>query len=339
MTVPGGNREPNSLIVAGPKPTDDPSQADDQAEFARLSERLFGNGSGTRLVGAGTVYAGQSPAAAFKALGIAPDFDYTKPEADTRILFVHRRLADGDLYFVDNRGDREASVDATFRVSGKEPELWRAETGSRAPLSYSVSGGRTTVPLRLEPWGTAFVVFRKDTTADSRTVPGTSETVLATLEGPWAVAFQPGRGAPAGATFPSLTSWSESADTGSRYFSGTGTYTRTVDVPQAWIVKGERLWLDLGDVKNLAEVLVNGKSLGVVWHAPYRVDVTDALSAGANELSVKVTNSWVNRLIGDEQPGTRVKYTFADVEPYKANSPLMASGLLGPGRVSTVGTR
>jgi len=326
-------------VVAGPKPTDDPSQADDQAEFARLSERLFGNGSGTRLVGAGTVYAGQSPADAFKALGIAPDFDYTKPEADTRILFVHRRLADGDLYFVDNRGDREASVDATFRVSGKEPELWRAETGSRAPLSYSVSGGRTTVPLRLEPWGTAFVVFRKDTTADSRTVPGTSETVLATLEGPWAVAFQPGRGAPAGATFPSLTSWSESADTGIRYFSGTGTYTRTVDVPQAWIVKGERLWLDLGDVKNLAEVLVNGKSLGVVWHAPYRVDVTDALSAGANELSVKVTNSWVNRLIGDEQPGTRVKYTFADVEPYKANSPLMASGLLGPVRVSTVGTR
>lgn len=110
-------------------------------------------------------------------------------------------------------------------------------------------------------------------------------------------------------------------------------------MPQAWLVKGEHLWLDLGDVKNLAEVLVNGKSLGVVWHAPYRVDVTGALSAGANKLAVKVVNSWVNRLIGDEQPGAPVKYTFADVKPYKANSPLLASGLLGPVRVSTVGTR
>jgi beta-galactosidase/beta-glucuronidase len=153
------------------------------------------------------------------------------------------------------------------------------------------------------------------------------------------VGFQPGRGAPAGATFASLSSWSESPDPGIRYFSGTGTYTRTIDVPQGWFVKGEHLWLDLGDVKNLAEVLVNGKSLGAVWHAPYRVDVTGALSAGANKLAVKVVNSWVNRLIGDEQPGAPVKYTFADVKPYKANSPLLASGLLGPVRVSTVGTR
>ncbi len=91
-----------------------------------------------------------------------------------------------------------------------------------------------------------------------------------------------------------------------------------------------QVWLDLGDVKNLAEVTVNGKSLGVVWHAPYRVNITTALKSGRNELSVKVTNAWVNRLIGDEQPDAKVKYTFADVKPYKANSPLLPSGLLGP---------
>lgn len=89
------------------------------------------------------------------------------------------------------------------------------------------------------------------------------------------------------------------------------------------------MWIDLGDVKNLAEVSVNGKSLGVVWHAPYRVDVTSALKPGANEIVVKVINAWVNRLIGDQQPGA-TKYTSADVKPYKADSPLQPSGLLGP---------
>lgn len=96
------------------------------------------------------------------------------------------------------------------------------------------------------------------------------------------------------------------------------------------------MWIDLGDVKNLAEVSVNGKPLGIVWHAPYRVNVTSALKSGSNEIVVKVTNAWVNRLIGDEQPGA-TKITFADVKPYKANSPLLPSGLLGPVSIYSIG--
>ncbi len=95
------------------------------------------------------------------------------------------------------------------------------------------------------------------------------------------------------------------------------------------------MWIDLGDVKNLAEVTINGKSLGIVWHAPYRVNVTSALKTGSNELIVKVTNAWVNRLIGDQQPGAQT-YTFADVKPYRANSPLLSSGLLGPVSVYSI---
>jgi hypothetical protein len=117
-----------------------------------------------------------------------------------------------------------------------------------------------------------------------------------------------------------------------RYFSGVGTYTKSVDAPAAWFKKGAHLWIDLGDVKNLAEVTVNGKSLGVVWHTPYRVDATEALKPGANKIMVKVANAWVNRLIGDQQPGA-TKYTFTVIHPYKADSPLLASGLLGPVRV------
>jgi hypothetical protein len=121
-----------------------------------------------------------------------------------------------------------------------------------------------------------------------------------------------------------------------RYFSGTATYTKSVSAPASWFSKNGRLWIDLGEVKNLAEVCVNGKSLGIVWHAPYRVDATDELRAGANEVSIKVTNAWVNRLIGDQQPDAVMKYTFADIEPYQANSPLLPSGLLGPVRISSV---
>ena len=134
------------------------------------------------------------------------------------------------------------------------------------------------------------------------------------------------------------STWSASAEPGIRYFSGTGTYARPLEAAAGWAAPGRRTWLDLGDVKNLAEVLVNGKSLGIVWHAPYRVDLTDVLRPGANTLEVRVTNAWVNRMIGDEQPDAAVKYTFADIKPYHANSPLLASGLLGPVRVLSVGT-
>jgi hypothetical protein len=105
-----------------------------------------------------------------------------------------------------------------------------------------------------------------------------------------------------------------------------------------WFRKGARLLLDLGDVKNLAVVTVNGKQAGEAWHAPYRVDVTSALKPGTNEIQVRVVNAWVNRLIGDEQPGAS-PITFTDVKPYKANSPLMPYGLLGPISVIRVGTR
>ena len=326
----------DGVALAGARPEDDPSLGDDHAEFAKLSYELFGDGTGTHKVGKGTVYAGQSLDDVFHALNLKPDFDYTKQEADTHLLFVHRKLADGDVYFIDNRSDSPANVDASFRVAGKAPQLWHAETGKSEPISYTAAEGHTTVPLKLEPWGTVFVVFREGTKATSQTVPAIHETELASLDGHWDLSFQPDRGAPATASLDSLSSWSDSSDTGIKYFSGTGSYIRTIDASPDWLKKDAQVWLDLGDVKNLAEVTLNGKSLGVVWHAPYRVNLTGALQSGKNELSIKVTNSWVNRLIGDEQPDAKVKYTFADVKPYKASSPLLPSGLLGPVKIYTV---
>jgi hypothetical protein len=324
-------------VVAGPKPVDDPSLADDQAEFHKLNDELFGDGAGVHQVGKGEVYAGQKLTDVFTALKLSPDFDY--PETDTPILFAHRKLADGDIYFVDNRGTQDKSINASFRIVGKAPELWRAETGKSEAASYEIADGRTTVPLHLEPWGTVFVVFRNPTSETSHMLPKPTETNLVTVDGPWSVAFQTDRGAPPSTTLSSLISWSDSTDQGIKYYSGTGTYTKTIQAPAGWFHGHDRLWLDLGDVKNLAGVTINGMELGQVWHAPYRVDATGALKPGANEVTIKVTNAWVNRLIGDEQPGVTTKYTFADVKPYHANSPLLPSGLLGPVRITSIATQ
>jgi hypothetical protein len=293
---------------------------------------LFGDGSGMHKLGKGTVYAGQSLSEVFSALKVKQDFEYSKQGNDSDVQFAHRKLKGSDIYFVDNRSDHEETTEATFRVTGKEPELWHAETGDTEPVSFTMADGRTTLPLHLEAWGTVFVVFRKSTSQTSHSIPEVTETDMTTIDGSWNVSFQPGRGAPNSITMNELSDWSHSDDLGVKYFSGVGTYTKIVQASPNWFKKGSRLWIDLGDVKNLAAVTVNGKKLRETWHPPYRVDATTALKPGANEIAIEVVNTWVNRLIGDEQPGA-TKLTFADVKPYKANSSLLPSGLLGPVKV------
>jgi hypothetical protein len=128
---------------------------------------------------------------------------------------------------------------------------------------------------------------------------------------------------------PTLRPWNENADPGIRYFSGEGTYEKTVEVPPSWLARGNRVLLDLGVVHNLAVITVNGIKVSTVWHASFEADISGALKPGSNTLEITVVNSWVNRLIGDQQPGAK-KISFADIQPYQANSPLLPSGLEGP---------
>jgi hypothetical protein len=323
----------NGAAVVGPKPLDSPSLSDDQAEFSIIADELWGPGSGERNAGKGKVYANQTVAQALALAQVTPDFEYAKPQPDTTLLFVHRKLPDGEVYWVNNRANRNENLEATFRVTGKAGEIWHAQTGKTEPASYKIAGGRTTVALRLEPADAVFVVFRKAAAAPSRTLPAPVETALATVEGAWEVSFQAERGAPAKITLPQLTSWHENADAGVKYFSGAGTYTKSIQAPPEWFKTGTRLLIDLGDTKNLAEVTVNGKPLGILWKTPFQVDATNALKHGANALQIKVTNLWVNRLIGDQQPGATKKYTYTTQQFYRADSPLLPSGLLGPVRI------
>ncbi len=346
-------------VVVGNRPTDSPSLADDPAEWKKVADSMWGSNNpaewrrvadsvrgtayqthGVRRIGRGQLYIGLSADDALAALNIPRDFEYTKPEPDASLMFLHRKLADGDLYFVDNRNDRVEEVNAIFRVDGKSPELWDAASGEKQPASYSIADGRTTVLLHLEPYGTTFVVFREPAKTVSRTLPEEKETVVAgdddSLNKGWTINFEPNRGAPETAQLDRLIPWSESTDPGVKYFSGSATYTKTIMVPASAFSSATHLWLDLGDVENIAEVAVNGKYLGIVWKTPFRLDVTHALVPGNNQIVVQVTNLWVNRLIGDQQPWALKKYAFADFTPYKAESPLLPSGLIGPVRLLSI---
>jgi len=313
-------------IVAGIKPVSTPSLSDDQAEFTRLVNETWSS-SNTKV---------SSGKALTDVLNIAPDFTYTKPNATTKVLYVHRKLADRDIYWVNSRTSDVQDIEATFRVAGKVPELWFAETGKIEPLSYNIHDGVTTVKLHMEPNDAFFVVFKDKATKNIVELPALKINELATVTGAWNVGFQKDRGATASATFDKLVSYTENSDEGIKYFSGTATYTKTITAPAGWFEKDEEIWLNLGEVKDLAEVIVNGKSLGVVWKTPYRINITSALKQGDNTLEIKVTNLWVNRLIGDAQPNVTNKITYTAMPFYQPNAKLLPSGLLGPVKIVSV---
>lgn len=315
--------------VTGVKPVAPPGLADDQNEFNKLVNEIWSSSSAK-------VFEGKLLNEVLTAMNVMPDFTYNKSQSSAKLLYVHRKLNDRDIYWVNSRTPEVQDVEATFRVNGKVPELWFAETGKTEPLSYSIANGLTKVKLHLEPNDAFFVIFKDKATKMSVELPEVKVKELATIDGSWKVDFQKYRGAPATATFDKLVSYAENADAGIKYFSGTATYTKTFSAGKDWFAKDAELWLNLGDVKNLAEVIVNGKSLGVLWKKPFRVNVTSALKTGENKFEIKVINLWVNRLIGDAQPNVTKKITYTTMPFYQANFKLLPSGLLGPVQILSV---
>ncbi len=321
-----------SVIGLAPQgsPALDDAQPANAAQWQQLVARLW-PGSGDAMVGKGRVIALADVDAGLARLGVAPDFRLVGA-SDAQVPFVHRQLADGDAWFLVNRLNRNETFEAHFRVTGKQPELWHADSGKVEPVSWRSENGETIVPLTLGAEDSVFVVFRKATTATHGEVRASHDVPLGPLAGKlgtgWSVAFQAGRGAPATLAMPTLARLDQNADAGVRYFSGIATYARTFRLPKGW-KKGQALWLDLGEVHDIAQVTVNGQTLGTQWHAPYRFDVGSAVHSGNNTIAVRVANSWVNRLIGDAQPGA-TKVTWTAIPTYNADAPLRPSGLVGP---------
>jgi hypothetical protein len=290
------------------------------------------------------------------------------------VRYGHRRTADRDIYFVSNRTRAPIKADCRFRVGQGSPHLWDPVTGERRPLpQFERADGLTIIPMEFDAFQSFFVVFsdrnqnaeralansEKPGEALAGMAEGTPETrsqnggknfpdlkTVQDLSGAWEVAFDPKWGGPEKITFDTLQDWTTRPEPGIKYYSGIATYRKSFNL--ANIPAGET-YLDLGVVNDMARVKLNGKDLGVVWCAPWRIEVTGAIKAGDNQLEIEVVNRWANRLIGDKQPadaGVRAvdcppgflggqqfkagRYTFSTHDPYKQQSPLVSSGLIGP---------
>jgi hypothetical protein len=275
----------------------------------------------------------------------------------------------------------ESSFQVARMAAGDDPAYGIVKT---LVLEYTVDGRRVTATgtdpetillSSLEPSQRVAEVRRRP---DGRTCleawqPGEYEVRLASgrkrtatvaglpppleIAGPWEVLFAADRGGSQKVTFERLVSWARHPSESVKYYSGTATYRTALAVPAEVLSRQRRLYLDLGAVQAIAQVKLNGKDLGVLWKPPFCVDATDILRAGENQLEVRVTNLWPNRLIGDEQlpedsqrnpdgtlkawpqwlqegkPSPTGRHTFTTWRLWKKTDALLDSGLLGPVQV------
>lgn len=367
-------------------------------EVKKLADKIWGHCNGKDIkensYGKGKIIWGRTLRDILQERGIGPDFMCTDSSAENNIDYIHRKTENEDIYFVINKSKSWKTIDCTFRVKGKIPELWNPKTGEiKKGIVYKETESGTKVSMNLQPEGSVFVVFRNSIkenhiisiSRDNESIfPVSPENTLAKntvsvlqaglnnvellirekgtytiksasgkdqkikiisipvemeITGPWEIRFPAGKGAPYSVIFPNLASWTKSSDDGIKYFSGIGTYYKEFELSQDLCEKNMQIILDLGDVRLLADVYLNGKHIGILWNSPYRADITDAVKPGKNNLIIEIANTWNNRLKGDAKSPQNRKYAQTHIKyiggPLRkgfkwADVPLMESGLLGP---------
>jgi hypothetical protein len=339
----------------------------------RLWDGLDGTGTSMRRHGRGRVCLGAPMTAVLDAMNLAADVTFdgaATPE------WIHRAGDGWDLYFFSNQGDEACTVDARLRVSGRLPEFLYADDGRRedAPL-YRDDGRFTSVSLRLDPRGSVFVLLARPAPARNALAlrSGDEKTLLLQRHGidwqawatgaghwtlqesghaielsqsrapaemeltGWKVSFAERLRVPHALTMQRPHSWTEATDDAIRFYSGTAVYDIDFSLPAAMLASGARLFLDLGEVADLAEVTLNGQALGVLWKPPYRVEIGAAVHIGDNRLRIAVSNTWRNRLIGDHDKTDAARTTYVvpmkrKDKPWLPGGPdakLSPAGLLG----------
>ena len=363
---------------------------DQRAAYAQLANAIWGacdpSGAGETKYGDGHVYCTSDSRAALASMRVAPDFSYHlqvgTDETDTGQAFdyIHRKVGNTDVYFVRSGLNHSVKANLSFRVRGREPELWMPDDGSTRPaLVYrETKEDRTEVPLMFPAFGSVFFIFQhasgthtvdivrngspvypSSSAAGNVFAPDHSTWVAfdsgsyqlqysdgssrskavhpldasAPVLGPWTLMFPAGWGAPQSVPVHQFQSWTMWKDPGVRYFSGTATYRANLHVPEQSTMHQKQIWLDLGSVREIASVVINGTAVQTVWRAPFLVRIDQQIHTGDNEVEIKVTNLWPNRIIGDLQPSDTTHYTKTNVRAYTQDSPLMPSGLLEQVRV------
>lgn len=310
-------------------------------DFKNVREEIWGRnpgGSGKRTVGSGRVIWGTSLQDLVNQDKLAPDVEIVEDAATAALPesvmsglinpgfdYVHRKIGQMDVYFVANLRNARAAGDFTLRSHG-QPQIWNAVDGSiqHMPGHAAVGDNRVKVSLTFEPRQSLFVVF-----GSSENTKGTYHNNQMVFDheisGPWNVAFDTEWGGPASIQFERVTDWKDHENNGIKYYSGTASYTRTFDLPEGLQAGKQSIYLDLGDVKDMAEVTLNGTRLGVLWCEPFQLNISSVVKNSGNILKIDVANKWSNRLLGDEV--LKEKFTTGNA----SHAPtLFPSGLPGP---------
>ena len=325
----------DGAVVLGPAPKRSPSGesfpvADRQVK--KLADELWSglDGRSVKAVkrGKGELLFGMTMEEALKHIGCVPDCGLP---ADAPVLYGHRSAGDADIYFISNQKDEMIEIRPEFRIRSRQPELWDATTGRIRTLpAYEETAAGTVVPLKLYPYESAFVVFRRPATKAEGTGLQLNYPVLQTLvrlDAPWKVSFEEKRRGPASQTFARLEDISKNENPDIRYYSGTIWYETEFKLKKK--PEGE-LYLNLNDVGVMAKVKINGQYAGGVWTAPYRVNVTDLVRKGKNKVEIEVVTTWMNRLIGDSGLPESERKTWTPCNSWKPTDTLQKSGLVGP---------
>lgn len=322
----------------GTAPLRSPSLADSAAADARVASRAAeiwsdcGTAGTTSVAfGAGRIHCAGTLAAIFAAQGVKPQLagiDHNK------LRWTQVSTAAEDVFFLANQTDDAVLIEPQLKSDFPALQLWDPVSGTRSVLAVSASDGTIkSGPIRLEPFQSVILVASGDTAPGlPQYDPVPPGHMIADLTRDWDVAFDPAMGGPSSIRFERLQDWSAHGDPGVKYYSGRATYRKTITLDR--LPDDSKAWLDLGIARDLALVRINGREVGTVWTAPWRIDVSDALQTGENLIEVTVINTWANRIIGDLRAENGAgRFTSPVNQHVTAQSPLNPSGLLGPVRL------
>ncbi len=325
--------------VLGPKPERLVSLVggmEAQNKFNQLSDQIWGDvtsGSGQKKIGPGRLVWGQSAHEFLQSDGVSQDFELVGFQKSPNIDYIHYTIDGADVYFVSNQSKEQQTIEAVFRVSGKQPELWDPITGkTKKALAFTQNGNRIRVPLQFDPYGSGFVVFN-DPIPVRQQGKGKSNypamQLVQELRGPWQAEFDPDWGGPGSVEIEELIDWTQSPVEGIKYYSGEAAYNKVFEFSK--VDKEKTYWLELNEVGDIgiAAVQLNGKDLGIVWTKPFRVNISKTLRSGENNLKITVVNNWHNRLIGDREKPESEKLLHTNVK-VRHDWELQESGLIGP---------
>lgn len=363
----------NGATIAGPKPERSQSLQDkDRADayVRETSEYLWGDGTGDtvdRKVGLGRVVNGKKISLILEENNVQKDIIIEDSSPESTFDYIHRSCEDGEIYYIANLKEQKDFVNVSFRVTGKEPQIWQPLDGSVKKLNiFEDDGERISIPLSFNEYESYFVIF-KNTEGQKRHITnvdgeegrynpeflspgrhhvrysdgrkGVINVRLSTcydINDPWELAFKDNYlNVDKQTTLNKLASWTEFSDPDLKYYSGTAIYKNTFRISKG-LGNGERMILDLGELYNVAEIFVNGHDVGTCWMKPYRMDISDYITKGLNRLEIRVANLWPNRLIGDQKLPPEKRRTITNLSKFTQNDTLMTSGLIGPVRLEKI---